>query len=168
MIAPTHKPIIDYFESLNTALKDFPDKSFFRMDLSEIKGGIRSGIKFPCMTVESPDGNGEGSTSNSSVAGRMFAFTIYMNPKQTNYQEQNEMIDQCEQIGKKILSRMRLDNSNPDHLLYGKFSIDSCRWHKVGPIFTQMLYGYRFTGLISGTESFKVNKEDWEDLETVC
>jgi len=168
MTAPTHKPIIDYFESLNLALNDFQPDSFFRMDLNEIRGAFRRGISFPCMTVESPEGDGSGSAITNSVLGRYFAFTIYMNPEKDNPEEQNNYLDLCERVGLKILARMRLDATKEGHLLYDRFEIDNCKYHKVGPIFTELLYGYRFTGIIRGSESFKVDPADWKDLETVC
>ena len=162
---PTHKPIIDYFENINLQLKDFPENSFFRMDLEEIMGAIRDGINFPAMAVESPDGDGENSVEQNSVIGRMFGFTVYMNPEPGNFQEQNAMLDLCERIGKKILARMRQDARIPDHLLYNKFKVSSTKWIKIGPLFTEKLYGYRFTGIIEGNEPLVVDPADWNDIE---
>lgn len=165
---PTHKPIIDYFENINLKLKDFGENSFFRMDLTEIQGKIRSGINFPALAVESPDGDAEKSIDQNSVISRMFAFTVYMNPEKENYNEQNEMVDLCEIIGKKILARMRYDARIPEHLLFNKFKVSSAKWIKVGPIFTEGLYGYRFTGIIEGNEPLKVDPEDWDDINSTC
>ncbi len=168
MSAPTHKPILDYFKSLNAAAVDFAENSFFRMDLSEINGAFRSGITFPCMAVESPEGEAGDSGITNSVMGRIFAFTIYMNPQLNNHEQQNEFLDTCERIGLKILSRMKHDATQPGHLLYDRFELSSCNHLKIGPVFTEMLYGYRFTGIIKGSESFKVVAADWNDLDTVC
>lgn len=165
---PTHKPILDYFQSLNEKLVDFPEKSYFRMDLEEIMGSFRSRINFPAMAVESPDGDAEGSTVSNSVLGRLFAFTIYQNPEKGNFAEQNQMIDQCERIGLKIIARMRYDAFDPEHLLYNHFLVSSVKWTKVGPIFNEELFGYRFTGIISGSESLKVDPADWSDVDSVC
>ena len=162
---PTHKPIIDYFENINLQLKDFGENSFFRMDLEEIMGGLRHQISFPAMAVESPDGDGEHSVEQNSVIGRMFAFTVYMNPEQGNFQEQNTMLDLCERIGKKVISRMRYDARIEDHLLYNRFKVSSVKWIKVGPVFTEKLYGYRFTGIIEGSEALLVDPADWADIE---
>ena len=162
---PTHKPIIDYFENINLQLKDFPQNSFFRMDLEEIAGAIRSGINFPALAVESPDGDGQNSVEQNSVIGRMFAYTVYMNPEMGNFQEQNEMIDLCERIGKKILARMRYDARIEGHFLNNRFKVSSTKWIKVGPIFTERLYGYRFTGIIEGNEPLIIDAADWADIE---
>ncbi len=164
----THQPYIDYFENLNAKSVYFAENSFFRMDLSEITGAFRKGITFPAMSVESPEGDAEGSTKNNSVLNRTGAFTIWEKPRTGNFQEQTEKIDDCEKIGLKIIARMRLDNANPASSLYGKFDAASVRWIKVGPIFNEGLYGYRFTFTIAGSESLKVDPNDWEDIESVC
>lgn len=164
----THKPIIDYFEQLNANLLDFPEKSFFRMDLAEIQGSFRSGINFPAMVVESPEGNTEGSTINASVINRTGAFTVYQNSKQGDFGQQNQLLDQCERIGIKILARMRLDNANPAHAMHNRFDIPGVTWIKVGPIFTEKLYGYRFMYDLRGTESLIVDPADWSDIDEVC
>lgn len=168
MIAPTHKPIIDYFEYLNLKLKDFPEKSFFRMDHEEIFGAFRSGINFPAMTVESPEGSAEGSGVTNSVVDRVFAFTVYMNPAMGDFEEQNIMLDQCEIIVKKILSRMKYDSTVEGHLLKDRFDVNTANWLKVGPLFSEQLYGYRCTGVIQGHEPLIIDAADWDDIDLIC
>lgn len=164
----THKLIIDYLEQLNLNLNDFAEDSFFRLDLTEIEGGIRTGISYPCMAVESPDIDFSESTINSSVIAKIFSFTVFMNPDSENSEEKDFMTDLCERIGLKILARMRHDARTPEHPLYNKFLIESCEGIKVGPVFTELLHGYRFTGIIKGNETLKVNAADWADIDLVC
>lgn len=168
MSKPTHSVIIEYFRQLNANLNDFGEKSFFRMDLTEIEGSFRTGISFPAMAVESPDLDGNDSSVNNSVIGRAFFFTVYMNPRKSDYAGQDAAVDLCERIGWKIIARMRHDATNPDHFPYNKFKVASVSAIKVGPLFTEHLYGYRFGGLISGGESLKVDPADWKDLDQIC
>lgn len=165
---PTHAVIIDYFRQLNAALVDFGQASFFRMDLTEIEGGFRTNISFPAMAVESPDLDGQDSAPTNSVIGRAFFFTIYMNPKRKDYDAQDTAIDLCERIGWKIIARMRKDSFDPTHFLYNKFKVSSVSAIRVGPVFTEHLYGYRFGGIISGEESLKVDPADWTDIDSIC
>tara|TARA_R110002050_G_scaffold102910_1_gene211835 strand:+ start:169 stop:666 length:498 start_codon:yes stop_codon:yes gene_type:complete len=164
----THKPIIEYLENLNEKLVDFSENSFFRMDLAEITGAFRKGITFPAMTVESPEGDGEGSTKNNSAINRTCAFTVWEKPQTGNFAAQTEKIDDCEKIGLKLIARMRLDCANPESPLFNKFDVASVRFIKIGPIFNEGLYGYRFTFNIAGSESLKVDPADWSDIEEVC
>ncbi|MCT8340486.1 hypothetical protein MG296_10510 [Flavobacteriaceae bacterium TK19130] len=168
MSIPTHKPIVDYFQSLNELNVNFPEKSFSRMDLNEIMGQFRTGVNFPHLAVESHDGNLDESSHSNNVNGRTFAFTVYQNPKAGNFAQQNEMLDQCERLGLQIIARMRHDANDPDHILYRRFETNSVNYIKVGPVFNEELYGYRFTGVIKGTESLKPNAADWSDLDTIC
>lgn len=164
----THEPIIDYFKYCNEQLVDFSEDSFFRMDLSEITGSFRRGITFPALVVESPEGDMDNSSLSSSVIGRVFAFTVYDKHKKGDFQDQNQKLDNCEKIGLKIIARMRHDARNPDHLLYNRFKVNTVNFVKVGPVFSEHLYGYRFTGVIEAEESLLVKPEDWNDINQVC
>lgn len=165
---PTHGFIVDYMQNLNSQLKDFPDNSFFRMDIDEIFDGFRAGINFPAMSIESPEGDTKGSQVSASVISRTFAFTILQNPEKTNYAEQNQMLDQCERIGLKILSRLRYDNTQMNNVLHQKVDLTGFSWVKVGPIFDEELYGYRFTVHLTGNESLKLDPDDWKDIDSIC
>lgn len=164
----THKDIIDYFQSLNANFTAFPEKSFFRMDLDEIMGGFKSGINFPAMVIESPEGDAEGSSLSSTAIGINFIFSIYQRPVQDDFASQNEMLDECERLGRKIIARMRYDARNPQHLIYNKFKVSSMKWIKEGPIFNEGLYGYQFSGRFEGDELPKVDAADWTDIDLTC
>ena len=163
-----HDHIVDYFESLNSKLADFPEKSFFRMDLTEIQGAFRSGINFPAMSVESPQLDMSKSNVSNSVLGHDFAFTIWKKPKTGDFGGQNTDLGDCERIGLKILARMRYDARVPDHLIYNSFEARSVSAIKVGPLFTENLYGYRFIGTFSNNKPLIINPADWNDLDSPC
>ena len=162
------KLLIDYLKQLNLASVHFGENSFFRMDLEEIFGSFRSGISFPALAVESPEGDAEASDITGSALSRTLAFTVYQNPRHGDFEEQNIMLDECERIGLKILARMRHDARKPEHLLYNRFKASSAKWIKVGPVFTEELYGYRFTVTIEGNESLKLDAADWKDSDLTC
>ncbi len=164
----THKIVVDFFENINLQLKDFSENSFFRMDLDELFGAFRSGINFPAMSIESPEGDGSKSLPENSVIGRFFAFTIWQRPQKGNFDQQNIMLDECERIGLKIIARMRYESKKPDSILYNKFKASSVSWKQYGPLFNEKLYGYRFQGTFEGNESLKLNPDDWNDIATNC
>lgn len=164
----SHKEIIDYLENINTQLVDFGENSFFRMDLQEITGSFRTGITFPCMLVESPDGDLDDSNINSSAIGKNFAFLVLKNPTSNNYEQQNQYLDDCEKIGLKIIARMRYDARVEGNILFNKFQANTVNFIKVGPLFTEQLHGYRFVGKILGDQNLKIVPEDWADLSSDC
>tara|TARA_R110002096_G_C14661308_1_gene728008 strand:+ start:11761 stop:12258 length:498 start_codon:yes stop_codon:yes gene_type:complete len=162
----THSTIINYFKNIQTNLNGLED--FFRMDLSEIKGAFRSSANFPCMVAESFDIDFAKSQVNQSVTDKAFAFTIYYNPENENFDEQNTFLDLSEKMGYKVIARMKHDAADKTHFLFGRFKAETVRGHKVGPVFNERLYGYRFTGEITAPTPLIVDAADWEDIDAVC
>lgn len=162
----THANIVAYFEKLVTNLKGI--ESFFRMDLTEIQSSFRSSANFPCLVLESYEGDLQDSNTSNSVNQKTFAFTIYTNPKADDYNQQNLELSLSEELGLKIIGRMRHDAAQPDHLLFRKFKVENVSYAKVGPVFNERLYGYRFIGVFLENQSLKINPLDWEDLPSVC
>lgn len=165
-MAVNHQTILDYFSNIAATLNDL--NGFFRMDLTEIQGSFRSNTKFPCLVLESLEGDFGDSNHMQSVNTRTIAFTIYQNPKHQNYNDQNTKLASAEEIGLKILARMRHDAATPNHLLYQKFKVENTTYGKVGPIFNEQLYGYRFTVIVKTHTPLTINVEDWSDNPTTC
>ena len=163
-----HDHLVDYFQTINANLKDFPEKSFFRMDLVEIQGAFRSGIKFPAMSVESPQLDLSDSNISNSVLGHDFAFTIWKNPRMGDFAGQNTDLGDCERIGLKVLSRLRYDARVPAALIYNSFKVSSVKAIKVGPLFNENIYGYRFTGTFINNNALIIDPSDWSDLDSPC
>ena len=92
----THKLIADYMEQLHTA--NIHTQSFFRFNISEIQGRIRSNITYPSMALESPEGDFSGSSLNNSINNKAFAFSILQKPIQGNYIDEDIKLDECERI----------------------------------------------------------------------
>lgn len=161
-----HTQLLDYFKSLQENLKGL--EGFYRMDLTEIRAAFRSGVPFPAMVLESHEGSFDQSIQNNSINTIFFAFTIYDNPEKENYNQQNEMLTNAEALGLKIIARMRYDAAQPAHFLFTNFDVSTVKYNKVGPIFSEKLYGFRFTGEIVNNHSLKINPTDWLDSPTSC
>lgn len=162
----SHSVLVAYFQNIQINLKGLED--FFRMDLAEVKSSFRSGADFPCLVAESHESDFGDSKPNQTVQNRFFAFTVFYNPEKGNFTEQNEMLDASEKMGLKIIARMKYDSNKPDHFLFNRFKAESVKNHKVGPLFNEQLYGYRFTGEILATQPLVINADDWEDIDSVC
>lgn len=165
-MAVNHQTLVDYFSNIADTLNDI--NGFFRMDLTEIQGAFRSTVEFPCLVIESHDGDFGNSNVMQSVNNRTFAFTVYTNPEYQDYDDQNLKLASAEDIGIKILARMRHDATVKNHILHNKFKVETVTYAKVGPIFNEQLYGYRFIGGIQLTEPLTVNPADWSDNPTIC
>jgi hypothetical protein len=166
MTAISHSVIINYYQQLQQNLIGLED--FFRMDLTEIQGSFRSDANFPCLTVESHESDLGKSQFNQSVNDRSFAFTVFYNPENGNYDEQNQMLDASEAMGFKIIARMRYDATQKNHFLFNRFKAETVKTQKIGPLFNEQLYGYRFTGEITGPQPVILDADDWLDIDAVC
>ncbi|MGB5821463.1 MAG: hypothetical protein WBG90_18415 [Saonia sp.] len=162
----SHAIIVGYFTDLANNLIALND--FFRMDLTEIQGAFRSKADLPCLVLESHEGDFSDSNVQSSVNARTFAFTVYDKPGKGDYDDQNTKLNSAEEIGLKIIARMKHDSSLPDHFLYNRFKVEDINYSKVGPVFNERLYGYRFVGEIKGNEPLRVDPADWLDGPSIC
>ena len=164
----SHSKLKEYYKSIHEKSVDFTGNSFFRVNPVQIAGSFFDDAKYPSLVIEAADGDLGSSSEVETVATRTTAFTVYMNPDRHDYNQQDEFIDKCENIGFKILQRMRHDSMKPDHFLNGVFDKISWSWIQVGPIFTNQLYGYRFMGQLKSSESLQINHNDWSDLDSNC
>ena len=112
-------------------------------------------------TIYNPD-------SNESINDRNFAFTIFTNPANDDYDEQNAFLALSEELGFKIIARIKHDSNQQNHLLTRAFKVSSVKSSKVGPITSQELYGYRFTGAFVKHRPLIVDPKDWLDAPEVC
>lgn len=162
----SHQSLVDYFQNIATQLIGLED--FFRMDLTEIQSAFRSTAKLPCLVLESHEGSLEDSNTQTNINDRTFAFTVYLKPKNGDYDDQNMKLDTAEKLGLKIIARMRYDSNRPGNILHNRFKVNTVTYAKVGPVFNERLYGYRFIGSIKGLETLKLNPADWSDTPELC
>ena len=163
----SHASIVAYLSNLADQNTDV--KSFFRMNISEIQGAIKTNIEYPCLALESHEGNFESSSANNTIEQKTFAFSILDKPVKHTFNGENDSLDLAEKIGKEFLARMRYDTADPNSELYQAFNISRVSYHKVGPIYADRLFGYRFEiPLNSVKANLKPNPDKWSDLNTIC
>lgn len=164
---PSHNQIVAYLQNLAT--NNIHVNDFFRFNLNEIQGAMRKGISFPCLAIESHDGNFEGSTHNNSIEQKRFAFSILDKPKRGDFDDENTKLDACEIIGKEFLKRMRLDSLTDGSTIYKAFNIENVSYHKVGPLYNEHLYGYRFEVPLNAIKvNMQPNADNWSDINSIC
>jgi len=161
-----HSVLEAYFKQIAANLKGIND--YFRMDLTEITGAFRSSANFPCLLAESHESDLGDSSIQQTINNRTFAFTVYFKPAKKDYDDQNLKLTESEIFGYKIIARMKHDSTIKGHFLYNHFKVENVTNHKVGPVFNEKLYGYRFVGSIKAHQPLKVNPADWEDNPTIC
>ena len=161
-----HQILVDYFKSLAENLIGIED--FHRMNLVEIQGSFRSSASFPCLVLESHDADWGDSNLQQSIKDRNIAFTVMTKPEKANFEDQDTKLTESEILGDKILARMRHDANNPNHFLYNHFKIENVKSSKVGPLFSERLFGYRNVCSINAPKKLILDPADWQDIETTC
>lgn len=166
------KSIIDYFKTAcKNNLKLMHEKndrvSFFRFNLSEIIENLRTGISYPAFGLENIEGNFEDLKADSVKNIVPISFVIIKPCDLLDFDEQEDVMDDCYKIGMEILSKMHKDAHNRDTII-SKISVENGRYIPVGPIFSNH-FGYRFTLdiKIENMSEIYFNPADWDtDLET--
>ncbi len=164
--------VVNYLESLAAAHVDIKGK--YRWNVSEVSGAMRKGVELPVMLIDAVETQTSGDKTKTKHTNTT-AFTILgkSNTKTGNldeYDAQNEVLDFCQQIGFDIETRILHDaaqikdaNDNKNWL-YGMVDKNSFHHFKVGPLFSDGLYGYRCEVSLKNQVCTEPDISKWNDL----
>lgn len=162
--------LISYLEEL--ADKHVDIKSHFRWNISEVTGAMRSGIEYPVMAIDSPEVSTSGDRSSRFHYNSM-AFTILAKPENIRgadkYAEQNQVLNECLQICYELEKRIVADSAlraraGEKNWLYNLLDINSFNFQKIGPIYSDGLFGYRCELLIKNSVPKGLDASKWTDI----
>ena len=167
------KDIVNYLEYLADQHVDL--KSKFRWNINEVSGAMRNGVELPLMAIDSVETRTKGDASKTLHANSI-AFTILGKPntKTGNLDEseaQTEVLDFCQNICFDIEARMLYDSrqlkdkDGNKNWLYRRFDKTSFHFFKVGPVYTDSLFGYRCELSFDNQESMDPEITKWADLD---
>jgi hypothetical protein len=163
--------IVNYLENL--AEKHIDIKNSYRWNVSEVSGALRSGIELPVMLIDAVETQTKGDNTKT-IHVNTTAFTILGKPNTRTgnldeYEAQNEVLDFCQQICFDLESRILEDatlskaNDGSKNWLYGLVDKNSFHHFKIGPIFSDGLYGYRCEVSLKNLVSTCVDNNKWND-----
>jgi len=164
--------IVNYLESLAEKHVDINDS--YRWNISEVTGAFKKGIELPVMLIDSVETQTKGDKTKT-IHDNSIAFTIIGKPNTKtgnldNYEAQNLVLDFCQGIcfdmETLILfdSEQVKDQNGNKNWLYGRVEKNSFHHFKVGPIFSEGLYGYRCELKIKNQLSTIPNPDKWNHL----
>lgn len=163
--------IVNYLEQLATTHVDI--KKAYRWNVSEVSGALRSGIELPVMLIDAVETQTKGDASKTLHVNTT-AFTILGKPNtrtgnSDQYAAQNEVLDYCQQICFDLETRIIHDASisrkdGVKNWLYGLVDKNSFHYFKLGPIFSDGLYGYRCELAFKNQVCIEPNTAKWNDL----
>lgn len=157
----THNAIIAYFNDLATQHLQLQD--FYRFDLDEARTQLRSGLKLPCLMLESHSSDLETQTNQvTTFNNRTISFLVLDRAAQRDHDKINDIRDTAESIILDIISRMKRDNKDRAHWLYNLFDVNSVVIDPGGPIFMD-LYGYNVRLTLKNKETMVYDQTKWAD-----
>jgi len=149
----------------------------YRWNASEFTGTLRSGTNLPVMLIDAPETQSSGSKKsrfhNNTIAITVLGKEGVPTAKVDSYDNQNEVLNFCQSICFDIETRLLSIASSPTvksgqaqvkNWLYGLIDENSFHHFKVGPIFTERLFGYRCEITIKNQVSTVPDPAKWEDL----
>ena len=170
----TFNTIVSYLEHLanvHTAIKDS-----YRWNVSEVTGNLRKGIDLPVMLIDAVETQTSGD-SKKTIHNNTTAFTILGKPNTRTgdldkYESQNEVLEFCHQICFDIETRILYDASldyinDTKNWMYGMVDKNSFHHFKVGPLFSDGLYGYRCELSFKNKVSNCVDINKWNDIKGI-
>ena len=156
--AVTHKPIVQFHKEVAAAHVGI--NGFYRFNMSEITGKFRSGVETPALLLESHSsalsGNGVANFNHRAISFLVMDFA----GKITDYDKQEEVLNECENICLDIISLMIKYNSDKTHWLFGKFDVSKVQIEKVGPLWDNM-YGWNVIYTLKNQEKMCFDESKW-------
>ncbi|RSC96066.1 hypothetical protein [Tenacibaculum singaporense] len=164
--------IVNYLEALSENHADV--KEHFRWNVNEVTGAIRSGIELPLALIDTVETQSSGSNNTPLIHNNTTAFTVVGKPNTKtgnldDYEAQNEVLEYCQRICFDFQNRILHDASLPringeKNWLYGLVDKNSFHFFKVGPLFSDGLYGYRCELTLKSKVITEVDNTKWADL----
>jgi hypothetical protein len=161
------KNIVTLLTSLGTNHTDIND--VFRWNRLELAGALRRGADKTIMLIDAVEIDSD-SPANNSVHHNKCSFFILgkqgvKTDKVDSYAAQNEVLEHCLLTAFECAARLVLEANDPaNKWLYGNIEKGSFTYTKVGPLFTNNLFGYRCQFTIKSMEKYQVDSAKWTDL----
>lgn len=159
--------IIGFLTNLGNQHVDI--NTVIRFNRLELSGALRAGAQKSIMLLDAIEITTQ-KTSNVQVHLNQCAFTILGKPNVStaridDYETQNEVLQHTQTIAFEVATRIKTEAEKiANDWLYGNLVKDSFTFFKVGPVFTENLYGYRCEFVIRSNEVYEVDVTKWSDL----
>ena len=166
----SHETLVKYFEKLGSCHVDIVNS--YRWNTIEYQNGLRSGVTPTVMLIDSPQIQEDGIQTNLMDAHNC-ALTFLGKPntptaKVDTYDNQDAVLEHCQQIAFEFRNKLKLDASvhkdaeGNKNWMFGSIVTNSFNFLKVGPVFTENMYGYRLEFQLKIKPCLCVDAAKWE------
>lgn len=155
---------IDYFETKagrNHAIAHNAEthKAFAQLDFEEAVSAVKTGLKYPCMILETPDmGLSDAGDNPRNIA--MSSFYILKNiSANASVLDMRALRQLTYSISKQVVQAMRNDRRNR---VLTQLDAGSFKWFKAGPMLDNA-YGWEVQFTLNEPISLELDESDWDD-----
>lgn len=137
---------------------------FYRFNLKEIEGKLRSGIKTPAMLMLSHSSSLNANT-NKTVNFNTHSISLLILDfagKPNDFDKENTVLNTTYYLCLDVVSYLVKQNKDPNSFLHMLFNVDTVRIEKVGPIFDNM-FGWNLLFDLKNPEPFCFEPDKWEE-----
>lgn len=166
----TFTSYIEFFRNLTEKHIDMAPtgskKTFFRLNIEEITGAMRSTIDADkhVMALESYEHTSKDLHSDNHLRDYTGAFIILKRvAKLDDFDAQDDAIDECEQIAIETSKRVYADSLDYDNRTFLNIELSDFTFQKVGPLYNNW-FGFRCQFNFTDTYSIEVDNSQWSDL----
>jgi hypothetical protein len=163
--------IVNFLMDLGNNHNDI--QQVFRWNRMELNGSFRHNPNQTNMLIDSVEvfvtNPNHNNFSQNNCAFTILGKQDVSTAKLDAYNEQNEVLEHCLEIAFEVASRIKYESTETNlqgelKWLYNNVELDSFHFFKVGPVFTQQLYGYRCEFTIKQKQCLKPDINKWKDL----
>ena len=140
-------------------------KTFFRLNLEEITGSMRTSIDADkyVMVLESYEHTSKDLHSDNHLREYTGAFMIIKRAAIDGYDAQDIAINKCEEIAIEISKRIYANSIDYTNRIFTNIELNDFTFQKVGPLYNNW-FGFRCQFNFSDTYAIEVDNSKWSDL----
>uniref|UniRef100_UPI0039A7059D hypothetical protein n=1 Tax=Ornithobacterium rhinotracheale TaxID=28251 RepID=UPI0039A7059D len=158
--------LYNYFKAIaeaNVHINGFA--GYFQRDLSN-KLESYEGLSSPYLALWDYEKEYQGDDRNTVAVISLGYVILKSDVPPDDIEAQYAAIDECEKIAKSVNARLRYDNHDKSHFLFGSFLKEQT---KIQPIDTEDLgFGVQVEVFFKNPEHLALKPEDWADIDMVC
>ena len=157
----------NYFHHLADKHKKIKEKvGYFSREILE-KTNSFAGIASPFLAIYDYELGLDGGELNTIGRRKVIFSIIFSDAPHDDFEGQQKKIDEAERIALQLLARIRWDNNDKNHFLYGTFEKELTRIYPIEEPQAH-LYGVDVEVHFKTKEPLVANAEDWEDVFLTC
>lgn len=162
-----YNKVKNYLESIANAYKKVDTFIGFNEQELHTELNKKRGPEGVLMVLFKYEGQLNGNNQRT-LAGRVIHFAILKDVKKDDFDQEAQVIGECENIGLAIVSRIYYDSREEDSKwLYKNFDQNTVEFNEIRLKSSKGLVGMEFSFTLKTPQPLTLNVDDWDDLDAI-